>query len=149
MRDIPAWAADYVGIPWRVHGRDRAGCDCWGLVRLVLSERFGIEVPAYNSGYQGASRADIDDIAQLIADRPPQWAEVERGQERPGDVVLLRLWGRPCHVGIVVGGGRMLHIEEGVDSVCEPYDGPAWRKKVAGIYRWRGYRLEYLVRQPW
>jgi cell wall-associated NlpC family hydrolase len=35
---IPAWAADYVGIPFREHGRSRDGADCWGL--YWLSRRF-------------------------------------------------------------------------------------------------------------
>ena len=33
---------DYVGLPWRIGGRDRRGLDCFGLVRLVLAEQAGI-----------------------------------------------------------------------------------------------------------
>jgi len=46
------WASTYVGIPYRFAGRDRAGCDCWGLVRLVLAERFArgeIDAETYRS----------------------------------------------------------------------------------------------------
>ena len=39
----PSWAGAYVGIPYRDHGADRSGCDCWGLVRLVYRERARID----------------------------------------------------------------------------------------------------------
>ncbi len=52
MTRAPAWAAEYIGIPFAERGRTRAGCDCWGLVRLVLAERFGIELPSYADGYE-------------------------------------------------------------------------------------------------
>ena len=42
MTELPAWVADYVGLPWEPYGRTRAGVDCWGLVRLVYEERLGI-----------------------------------------------------------------------------------------------------------
>ncbi|NMW23861.1 C40 family peptidase, partial [Rhodanobacter denitrificans] len=52
MSIVPAWAGPYVGIPYRTHGRDRAGVDCWGLVRLVMAEVFGAELPDYGDTYR-------------------------------------------------------------------------------------------------
>ena len=39
------------------------------------------------------------------------WRQVEAPQ--PGDVVVLRVMGRHSHVGLVLGGGGMLHAQEG------------------------------------
>lgn len=60
----PAWCADYIGVPFLERGRDRAGCDCWGLVRLVLAERFGVAVPSYAGDY--ATIADHGRLSELI-----------------------------------------------------------------------------------
>ena len=47
MFGLPAWTADYVGLPFKEGGRDRQGLDCYGLLRLVINERFAGTVPEY------------------------------------------------------------------------------------------------------
>jgi cell wall-associated NlpC family hydrolase len=132
---IPAWAADYIGLPFREHGRDHSGADCWGLVVLVAAERFGARLPSYVAGY--ASTRDADDIGRLVRGQMDLWHEVARGQERPGDVVLMRLMNQPMHVGVVVASGWMLHIEQGIDACLERYDGAKWNRRLIGIYRYQ------------
>jgi cell wall-associated NlpC family hydrolase len=142
MSKPPAWAAEYIGIPFLERGRDRAGCDCWGLVRLVLAERFGIELPSHACDYDTVK--DHGRIAELVGQgRHSQWIAVwsplSSGlchlPSAPGDVVLLRLSGLPIHVGLVVARGWMLHVEAKVDSILERFDGLEWRRRVLGIYR--------------
>jgi len=65
--DVPAWIADYVGLPFKAHGRERNGVDCWGLVRLVLAERFRLALPSYAGGYAGVE--DAEDIGRLTGAR--------------------------------------------------------------------------------
>ncbi len=133
---VPDWVADYVGLPFRAHGRDRDGVDCWGLARLVLAERFGLSLPSYAGGY--ASVEDAEDIGRLIRGEMAPWREVPRGDEQAGDVVLIRLMNQPMHVGVVVAQGWMLHIEDGIDACLERYDGAKWRRRTLGIYRHDG-----------
>ena len=143
MSRPPSWAAEYIGIPFLERGRDRAGCDCWGLVRLVLAERFGIEMPSYAGDYQTV--ADHGRLADLIDHgRTNIWDEVWSPYlssvlcpltTAPGDLVLLRLHGLPIHVGVVAARGWMLHVEAKVDSVLERFDGMEWRNRVFGVYR--------------
>ena len=40
------WAAKYVGVPYLLGGDSLRGADCWGLVRLVLWQERGLEMPA-------------------------------------------------------------------------------------------------------
>lgn len=134
-RRPPAWVAGYVGLPFLSGGRDRAGLDCWGLVRLVLAERFGLDLPSYAGAYRDASRAL--DVAPLIAAERDLWSPVPDGSARLGDAVLLRVKGWPIHVGLLVARRRILHIEAGIDSVVERLDSPIWRDRTVGLFRYR------------
>ena len=55
----------YLGIPWKVAGRDRDGLDCWGLVYLFYKERFGIALPT-GLGFD-YSAADARENWRIIA----------------------------------------------------------------------------------
>ena len=123
----------YVGISFAEKGRDRSGCDCWGLVRLVLREQFGQDLPDLSDGY--ATTKDADSILSLYEGEKSNWQRVTDGQA--GDVIVLRIKGRPTHVGIVIEPGRMLHVDRGIDAATERYDGPHWRSRVEAIYRHR------------
>lgn len=139
----------YVGLPFVDHGRDRGGLDCWGLYRLILKEVAGVDLPSFGEAYADAN-TDGDGIAKAISAELPAWkmiaerratglAYAVQGQrERPLDGLLIRMMGRPVHVGVVVLPGLMLHIERGINSVCEPYTGWAWNKRILGIYRHGG-----------
>ena len=39
----------YLAIPYRKGGRSWDGCDCWGLVRLILKEEKGVVLPSFDS----------------------------------------------------------------------------------------------------
>ena len=137
---IPQWVNEYIGLTFKEHGRDREGVDCWGLVRLVLADQFGRYLPSYAEGY--GSTEDAKDIGRLVRGEMAPWCQLEIGEERPGDVVLMRMMNQPMHVGVVVAGQSdgswMLHIEDGIDACLETYDGAKWRRRVLGIYRYDG-----------
>lgn len=127
------WSARYVGIPSRDHGRDRDGCDCWGLVRLVYADELGIRLPGYDETY--VSTEEHAAIGAAIAGRPDAWFEVHRPAAY--DVRLYRIGAHPCHVALHVGGGRMLHVTRGDAAKIEPTDSPVWEHRLVGIYRYR------------
>lgn len=131
---LPEWAAEYVGIPYRTRGRDRSGCDCWGLLALVFRERFGWTIDGPDLEWKHG-----DDPAALgagVRQYASGFSEVRRGEERVGDGVLLRLRGHPLHVGLVLTPGWMLHTHETADSCIESYDRPTWTNRVLGFYRY-------------
>jgi cell wall-associated NlpC family hydrolase len=129
------WARKYIGIPFREKGRDEDGLDCWGLVRLVFKEERGIVLPSYDESY--SSTEDSEAIEALVIENKTSWQEVPAGKERPWDVVLLRLRGRPMHVGLVTAPGFMLHITRETFYVAhESYRAAIWRSKILGFYRY-------------
>ena len=123
------WAAEYVGIPFREHGRDRTGCDCWGLYRLAYGERFGVWLEEYVCPAERAVQADTIRREAEFA------AVVLPGQVQPGDAVFLRALGVVSHIGMVLGGGMMLHTRRGTDAAIEPYRRGRWAQRVAGFRR--------------
>ena len=128
----PAWCANYIGLPFKSLGRDRSGLDCWGMVYLVYREVFGREVPPYA---EYADAYDTEEVGALIrGEIVTRWREVS--PEKLGDVILLRVRGEPCHVGVVVAHGKFLHSFEGTQSCVERYDGLKWRRRIMGFYRY-------------
>jgi cell wall-associated NlpC family hydrolase len=120
-----------VGVPWLNHGRTRAGADCWGLFRLAYAEVMGIELPAYSGAYTTAF--DRVNIMRLVAGKPDYWVKVE--EPVIGDGVVMYI-GPRCHIGVVMGGGRMLHIEQGAGAVIESYESLKYSRLLEGFYRY-------------
>lgn len=125
----------YVGIPYLDRGRSIAGCDCWGLVRLVTAELRGVTLPSYVERYVTA--ADRRAIESLIRGELAPWAIIAAGQEQPFDAVLMREGRVPRHIGLVVEPGRLLHVSEGGESQIERYRVPPLIHRIVGFYRLR------------
>jgi cell wall-associated NlpC family hydrolase len=131
MIPIPPWVKPFIGIPFLALGRDWTGCDCFGLLRLVYREQFGIELPSYTEDY--ADTLDRQELARLIAGQIQPWRPVPFAH--CGDAVLFRIAGDECHVGLVVAPPVFLHAQEGKDTCLERWDAAGWRRRIVGIYR--------------
>lgn len=141
---IPSWAGRYIGIPFTDRGRSAVGCDCYGLVRIVLADQAGITLPEFGGCGQITDKAEQ---ADLIADskKTMRWLPVEQGKERPFDVLLIdgvyksasgEFKSAPLHMGVVVARGWTLHTREATDSRLERYDVRPLASSVSGIFRW-------------
>ena len=129
------WSAAYVGLPFVNLGRDRAGLDCYGLVRLVLADQRGIALPSLTETYASVEeRAELAAALSAISAQSP-WAPVARGGEQPFDVAMFSVFGRPLHLGIVVRPGLMLHVSDGHDSRIEDYRRGTWAPRLIALYR--------------
>jgi cell wall-associated NlpC family hydrolase len=99
-------------------------------VRLVLQERFGKELPAFDD-YERADRNESEHQVALglkaLDVRP-----VESPQE--GDIALMRIRGALNHVGLYLGGGEILHTMRGTYSVIESAASPRICTKIEGYY---------------
>lgn len=131
-----AWSDEYTGIPFRADGRTRDGLDCWGLVVTVYRERLGIALPEFPGAYPDESQESLRHAAGVARAERERWRRVDAPAE--GDVVLLRLQGLPCHVGVVISKTEMLHVMAGIESCVEKFTGPQWRNRIEGYYRYAG-----------
>lgn len=87
-------ARGWIGTPYRYGGTDRSGADCSGFLQRLFADVAAVSLPR-NSAKQ----------AEYC--RP-----VARERLQPGDLVFFngsRIGGSIGHVGLYVGGGRMIH----------------------------------------
>ena len=142
---IPAWAGAYVGIPFVDLGRDRDGCDCWGLVRMILAERAGLLLPCWATAYE--SEANRHRVLRHAAEQKTAgtWRRIEPPCERAFDVVEMSQpvhigngWGfLPIHAGLVVTPGWLIHVEHATAALLVDYRRLPMRNRVVAFWRHR------------
>lgn len=132
----PAWCLPFTKLEYSDKGRGPSAFDCWGFVRHVLGQHFGVtNLPDFSAEYSSAE--DQAEVARTVCagidSLTATWKRVINPQ--PGDIVILRLAGHPWHCGLVVGGDWMMHMLKDVNVALERFTGPVWRNRVEGFYR--------------
>lgn len=130
MRGANGWVGRYVGIPFRDAGYDFSGCNCWGLVHLVLKHEAGVRVPTY-AEVSATEIAAANDLFVTGAAHGP-WIKVEKDL-RPFDVALMR--GTPMHAGVLVNETTILHVWKATQAVQMPLAHYRVRFRMLGFYR--------------
>lgn len=127
------WTEKFIGLPYREFGRDCAGCDCWGLAKVIYQEELGISLPDY-LGY--SSIEELGELAAVIAGAvvSPLWVPVS-GKAIAFDIAVFRRGRLDTHVGIVVRHGLMIHIARDDCAKIETYRTGAWSHRLTGHYR--------------
>jgi len=121
------WTDKYVGIPYVDGGRAMDGVDCLGLLVMVFKERHNIAFPDPQCNAPEALRRGEAET-QKKRFRCVQVAE-------EGDVVLVRVKGRPLHIGYALNHFAMLHADHALGVCVEDFTAPRWSARVEGIYR--------------
>ena len=127
------WVDKYVGIPFISGGRNEKGCDCYGLVRLILEKEYNYKLPLLVGNY---SNALFFEETKNIFDKyvPLLTAEkIQKPEEK--SVCLIQIRKVPCHVGIWAGDGYIIHSRNRVGSVCEKTDSLHFVGQILGWYR--------------
>lgn len=84
-------ARRWLGTPYRYGGNERSGVDCSGLTCRVFADGLGIRLPRTSAQQRDYCR------------------RIDRADLEPGDLVFFRNGGKINHVGLYIGGGRMIH----------------------------------------
>lgn len=122
------FASSVIGVPFKPHGRDRDGLDCWGLVCLAYRELKGVELDDYSSEYR--TLKDFDRLRTIFQrECGTTWRKVDKPE--PLDVAVIYRRARPIHAGIYIGNGRILHVEHGIETTVQHES----EFKIEGYYR--------------
>lgn len=124
MMPLAEFTRRAIDVQFLEQGRGWSGWDCWGMVVMFHQEVLGIKLPGYTTGHSDTWTGQ---------GHPPKWDMVTHPE--PGDVVQLRIAGRPVHVGIAIGDGLMLHSDPIAGTVIERMSSPKWARRVEGFYR--------------
>lgn len=99
---------DLLGIPYKQHGRDRQGFDCYGLV-IFLYKRIGIEIPDFWYKTVGNNAFDEvgDDVQSFIKG---YWQEVNK-PEYSNVILFFDSCGRTVHIAFYLGRDMFIHCD--------------------------------------
>ena len=92
---------DLLGVPYRVHGRDRHGMDCYGLV-LECLRREGKTLPDFYYMSDKQPGSAVADYAARTGAR--------RSGKKPGALAEYENRDGSLHIGYMVDGDNMLHM---------------------------------------
>ena len=104
-----AWINDYIGLPYKHGGRDWEGVDCYGLVKLVYQEEYGITLKDWATEFMSI-REKSDTISSVVCGG--DWEDVEEPED--GDFVVCKRHKASHHIGIYFGGGVLHACSSGV-----------------------------------
>jgi cell wall-associated NlpC family hydrolase len=88
--EVSRQAHKYIGTPYKFGGRSPKGFDCSGLV-WYLYKQHGVNLPDASHKQAGAG------------------VKVKKDDMVPGDLIFFQTNGKIHHVGLYVGGGKMIH----------------------------------------
>lgn len=133
----PLWAACYVGIPFCDQGHEQNGCNCIGLVHLVLKREKNIVIPTYAEISAQDMLAATREFHAAIASE--LWRQID--EPRAFDCVLMKAMSEGArfdgHVGIMVSDSDVLHIWRETHAVIMPLAHPRIRNKIVSFHRHR------------
>lgn len=122
---------DLIGRPFKYGGRPDDGpnapLDCYGLV-IEVGRRQGVNYPPRS--FSKEHRVN----AALMASQMNVWKKCE---PEPGAVVLFKIRGVACHVGVVVDHDKFIHTWEASGGVVVERLSE-WQRRIVGFYRYVG-----------
>lgn len=130
------WWEKYRRVPFKEHGRDETGADCWGYTRLIYKRELGILLPSYAEAYDNSQDAKIGPLIDQEIETTGEWIEVENPASF--DFVLMKLSaaGPSCHVGLVIRPFHMIHLRRRSGVVIQDWRRMECKNLVTGFMRY-------------
>ena len=121
--------SDLIGIPYKEHGRDKNGYDCYGLV-IEVEHRYGNELDDFD--YQAVTDRLIGNSVTVLESQ--KHIEKIDGYAEGAIVLFSNQAGFKNHIGVYVGDGKVIHCNykgvhlDRLDTV---------ERFISGVYVWR------------
>lgn len=118
-----------VGIPYEK-------MNCWDLAVKFYKDYLGYDLSTIYTGpipAEGtATKAFRENTKNLIFTNKGEFEEIK---DRPkfGDLLVIKLFGIECHIGIYLGRGKFLHTSSKAGSIVD--GAHKYRKLIVGCYR--------------
>ena len=114
----------YIGKPYET-------TNCFDIVREFYLGEFNLEIKQY---YSGKTPTDKE-VESLVHTNKGDFIRVE--EPRFGDLVLIKLKGVECHLGVYIQKENFLHSIKGTGSVLDKVD--KYKHLIVGYFRHRGF----------
>lgn len=98
---------EYFNIPYKDLGRDITGCDCYGLVYILMQAELGKTIPRL-SGYDSNNDLSLSRYIQLSSEELSQWEKVTSPVK--GDVAIFKQHGLFQHVAFMLDSSSFLEM---------------------------------------
>ncbi len=113
----------YIGKPYDQY-------NCLDLVKEFYKDFFHLSVKNY---YEG-STPDRKEVSSLINTNRGDFEQIT-GKKKFGDLVVIKLYGIECHLGVVLDENTFLHSSRGIGSHIERIS--RYKNLISGFYRHR------------
>lgn len=115
----------YIGRPYEKY-------NCFDLVKEFYADNFGLELKNYFEGPVPTPK----EVETLIVTNKGEFLKVE-GKPMFGDIVVIKLYGLECHIGVCIDASRFLHSAKKIGSNMDRLE--RYSKMIAGYYRHKEY----------
>lgn len=108
------WLNDYIGIPYEFAGRDMTGLDCYGLVKLVYHNEYGLELPDWQ-----VDTINLREVNRTISSvvTSGDFDRIEAPVD--GSFVIAYRNKAACHIGLYYAG-CVLHAFDNLGVIYQP-----------------------------
>ena len=119
----------YMQIPFVDGGRSFNGCDCRGLVGLIIKEKYSIDIPDTNVAC--SNHAKVDELIRSLNN----WERIQKPKGILKPCILLMQMDSPGiidHMGLFIGYGEFIHT-------CSKFKKPSINRIKDYLYFIEGY----------